>query len=228
MPNDSSPETARGPFGIKDCALIAIASGRKALTLRELRDRLVDVEEGSIYYHFWGNLLHPRFEEREYNNDFASWARHGLHDAVLAEQLAVLDPTEHDTLEELRQEVLEVVETRLDEAEHHVWLRATQQFEFIRSQIVVFDTGKQIERPEALAEVLPRLSTSSIFYHFIDAARRQPEGGDDFSHWLAAFGDDYAGLRDQLANIDPYFGSLTELRQRLAALFAEHFPAGAP
>ncbi len=226
MSTESAPP-APSTFAVKDCALIAIASGRKVLTLRELRDRLNDVDAGSIYYHFWGNLLHPRFEEREYNNDFASWARHGLHDAVLAEQLAVLDPTEHATLEELRQELLEVVETRLDEAEHHVWLRATRQFEFIRSQIVVFDTHKQISEPAALAELLPRLSTSSVFYHFIDAARRQDDRRDDFSHWLAGFGDDYAGLRNQLANIDPYFGSLSELRQRLATLFADYFGAAA-
>ena len=71
-----------GPFAIKDCALIAIATGERALTLKELHDTLLEIDHGSIYYHMWGGLLEPRFEEREFNNDFAAWARHGLHDGT--------------------------------------------------------------------------------------------------------------------------------------------------
>ncbi len=46
---------------------------------------------------------------------------------------------------------------------------------------------------------------------------------DDFSAWLADFGNDYAGLLSDLAGIDPYFSSLIELRQTLATTFARHF-----
>ncbi len=61
------------PFVLKDCALIAIGTGRKAHTLTELRDQIRDVTIESIYHHFWGGLLGARFEEREFNNDFAVW-----------------------------------------------------------------------------------------------------------------------------------------------------------
>ena len=60
-------------FAIKDCALAHIATGRRAQTLRELRDILRDVHPGCIYHHFWGTLLRPQFSDREYNNDFAAW-----------------------------------------------------------------------------------------------------------------------------------------------------------
>jgi hypothetical protein len=54
------------PFLVKDCALIAIATGVRAHSLKELRDRLLTITSDSIYLHFWGDLLEPRFEEREY------------------------------------------------------------------------------------------------------------------------------------------------------------------
>src|SRR5687767_14391939 len=39
------------PFVVKDCTLVAIATGRRAQNLRELRDQLQIVHPGSIYYH---------------------------------------------------------------------------------------------------------------------------------------------------------------------------------
>ncbi|NIR29982.1 MAG: hypothetical protein GWN84_11835 [Gammaproteobacteria bacterium] len=219
-------EPTSGPFRIKDCALIAIATGRRAFTLRELREGLADIHGDSVYYHFWGNLLEPRFEEREYNNDFAGWVRHGLHDGVLAERLAVLDPTDFAELDALREELVDTVEERLEESEYLPWVRASRPFEFTRSQIVVFDTGKRAAHAEELARLVPSFSTGSIFYHFIDARRRVGGGHDDFSAWLASLEEDHAELRARLAAIDPYFGSLTELRGNLTAAFQAHF-AGA-
>ncbi|MGZ4959978.1 MAG: DUF5752 family protein [Methylomonas sp.] len=214
-------------FSIRDCALIAIATGAKALTLTEFRNELSQIHPGSIYYHFWGWLLQPRFEEHEYNNDFAAWVRHNLHDAELAERLAVIDPTEFDELEDLRREIIEIIEQHLDDNERLQWQPANQPFEFIQSQIVVFDTHARVAEPEALAELLPRFSIGSVFYHFIDARRRSPSRLDDFSAWLADFGNDHASLLSELAGIDPHFSSLVELRQTLAAAFARHFDATA-
>jgi glycosyltransferase involved in cell wall biosynthesis len=208
------PAEQTKPFSVKDCALVALATGRKARLLQELKSDLSDVDAASIYHHFRGGLLQPRFEEREYNNDFAAWARHGIHDAVLAERLAALNPTRFPDLEALRSEIIAQIEIRLDETELLFWTRATHQFEFICSQIVVFDTGRRLSGPAELPSALTEMSTSSIFYHFIDARRRTPDGGDDFSDWLATWGEGFADLREQLMNIDPYFGSLSELRDK--------------
>lgn len=104
-------------FTVRDCALVALATGRKARLLQEFRSEIASIDAASIYHHFWGGLLQPRFEEREYNNDFAAWIHHGIHDAVLAERLAALTPTGFSDLEELRHEIIELVEARLDESE---------------------------------------------------------------------------------------------------------------
>jgi hypothetical protein len=145
--------------------------------------------------------------------------RHGMHDAILAERLAALDPTQTPDLEALRHEVLEIIDSRLDEVEYLSWTRATMQFEFLSSQIVIFDTGREVSHPSELASIIGRLSTSSIFYHFIDARRRVPEGHNDFTMWIQSFGGDFETLCSSLTAVDPYFGSITELRQKLGAIF---------
>jgi hypothetical protein len=214
------------PFAIKDCALIAIATGIRAQNLREMKDRLTTIHPGSIYYHFWGGLMAPRLEEPEFNNDFASWSQHSLHDHVLAERLAVIDPTDFPDIEELRQELIEVVERRLDEVEMVPWAKTDQQFYFKRSKIIIFNTNKQIADPLMLPTIMPALSRGSIFYHFIDARRRSPEKIDDFSTWLIDFGEGYAALRSEISAIDLYFMTLSEIRQRLAQLCTNHLRRG--
>ncbi len=210
-------------FAIKDCALVTIATGRRAQTLRELRDNLRDIHPGCIYHHFWGTLLRPQFSDREYNNDFATWCHHGLHDSPAAERLAVIDPADYADMEELRQELIDIIDERLDETEVMLIARTDQQFQFTRSVIVVFDTHRRLTHPAELAPVLPELSVGSIFYHLIDARRREHIAMDDFRAWLLGWGPQYKPLCDSLAEIDPYFESLFVLRDRLAKTFKAYF-----
>jgi len=209
-------------FAIKDCALAMIAEGRRAQTLRELRDALRDIHPGCIYHHFWGTLLRPQFSDREFNNDFATWCHHGLHDSAIAERLAVIDPADFADLEGLRQELIEVIDERLDETEMVLFARADQQFHFARSVIVVFDTHKRLSHPRELVEAVPQMSVGSIFYHFIDARRRDPVSVDDFRAWLMGLGPEYQSLCEAVAQVDPYFESLFVIRQRLTEVFTQH------
>ncbi|HEX9675008.1 MAG TPA: DUF5752 family protein [Anaerolineales bacterium] len=218
--------TASHPFAVIDCAMLSIATGVSAQNLRELRDRLRSLPASSLYFHFWGAHLRPGFEEPEYNNDFALWAKHGLNDLGLAERLSVIDPPSFGDLEALREELVEVVEQRLYEREYIPWAPSDREFHFIRAILVVLDTGMRIKRPEALAKALPQLSPSSLFYHFIDARRRPPEGIDDFRAWLADFGDRYQRLIERITDIDPTFITLTRLQRDLSQAFAEHLPRG--
>ncbi len=211
------------PFVLKDCALVAIATGRKAQNLRELRDNLQDIHQGSIYYHFWGGLLRPRFDDPQFNNDFAIWSHYKLHDDVLAERLGVVDPTDFPDLESLRQEIIEVIEERLEEIEQPAWVPVDRQFHFLRSQVVVFDTGIQIHSPEHLTEVIREMPLGSVFYHFIDARRRSPQGMDDFRAWLTDLPDACDELCTSLAGVDPYFTTLSELRKQLSNAFETFF-----
>ncbi len=211
------------PFVVKDCALLTIATGKRARNLKELTDHILTIHPGSLYHHFWDGLLRPRFADPEYSNDFAEWVHNALQDHVLAERLSIIDPAAFPDLESLRQGLLEIMEQRLDEIGTLPWADPDLQFHFVRSQIIVFGTRETIAVPEELGEAVSKMSVGSLFYHFIDARRRSPEMMDDFRSWLKSCGADCGDLILQLAAVDPYFGSLVELRAQLTDLFADYF-----
>lgn len=211
------------PFAVHDCALLSIATGVRVQTLREFRDAILQIPDSSIYHHFWARLLRPRFDEPEYNNDFAAWSCHGLHEKALAERLSVVNPVHFADLEEVREEIVEIVEQRLDQGDLVPWAKADEQFHFLQARVVIFDTGLRVAEPRDLARVLPDLPPESVYYHFIDARRRTERRTDDFSAWLEDLGDRYADLVARLRALDPYFSSLKELRYLLAGLFRSHF-----
>lgn len=210
------------PFAVRDCTLVAIATGRRAQSLRELRDGLLTVPQESVYFHFWGRLLRPRYDDTEFHNDFATWVRLSLHDPTLAERLAVIDPADFADLEALRIEVVDVIDQRLDENDA-LYSRRDRQFHFRRCQTAVFDTSQRISDPQDLPSALKALSLGSIYYHFIDARRRAPVRTDDVAAWLGRFDGRYDALCAQLGAVDPYFSSLAELRDELCAVVAAYF-----
>ncbi len=207
------------PFHIKDCNLSLVATGMVAESLIELRDLLKKVPSSSLYHHFWGRQLHFSFVHPEYHNDFAQWADAVLHDHVLKERLAMVDPTDYLDLEELRSKVIDIMDERLDEVQFFLWSSKDRKFHFLRSIIIIFDMGITVSKPTDFKEIIPQLPPTSIFYHFIDARRRTERGWDDFSVWLSSFGDQYAELVKKIQGIDPYFLALTDIRQKLSEIF---------
>lgn len=204
------------PFAITDCALISIATGEVAHNLRELKDRLIRLADPAVtYFHFWGGLLRPHFVDPEYQNDFAAWAYHDMHDRRLAERLAIINPSDFDTIDGLRRKVVDVIEERMDEPDFDPHLEAEAPFFFMRYQIVVFDTRQRIQTPEQLCEIMPSLSLGSLFYHMIDSRGRTQSKRNDFSEWMDGWGGQYGSLAARIAAVDPYFNSLTELRDQL-------------
>jgi hypothetical protein len=215
------------PFAIMDCALIAIAIGEKAHNLRELLDRLLRIEDPAVtYFHFWGGLLRPQFVDPEYQNDFAAWAYHDLHDRRLAERLSILNPTEFESIDDLHRRIIDVVEERMDEDDFDPHTEAENPFFFMRSQIVIFDTRQRAQTPEQLGDIIPSLALGSLFYHLIDARRRTTSGRDDFTEWLWGWGAPYAPCAAKIKAIDPYFNSIFELRSELEMVLKKYLPRG--
>lgn len=206
-------------FYVKDCALIALRAQHSAQTLPELASKLLEVESSSIYYHFWATLLRPQFDNPDFQNDFAAWAHYALHDGILAERLSAVDPSKFTDINELRSNLIDVINERIDESETLLYAKSGQKFFFVKSHIVVFDTQKKCENISELYDTLPSMSLGSIFYHFIDSKRRLSEGGDDFSAWLQENG--YESTANHIRNIDPYFMSLSKIKERLRSIIAE-------
>ena len=207
-------------FRVQYCASIHQALGRSAQNLRELRDHAASVPVESIAHHFYLSLLRSSFDDPEYRNDFAQWARRHLHDPALGERLAVIDPWRFDDPEALRQQVLDVIEDRLAETTYVPQAAPGHEFYFLSSRLVVLDTGRRAETPEALGVQLPHLTAGNIYFHFVEARRRHPQRIDDFSAWLEGWGPKYASVRQGLGAIDFHQWSLAEMHEQIVACFA--------
>ncbi len=216
-------EKGDSAFLVMDCAPVLIGTGLRSFSLRELKEAISQVHPGSLYNHFWGRMISPTFDEPEYTNDFSAWAFHELHDKTLAEMLSVVRPRDFDSIESLRLELIDIIENRLDESEKIHLTVADQPFHFVRSQLVIFNTGRTIDRFEKIAPAVREMTLGSIFFHFIDSARRNRDGADDFTTWIRTISTDHEEVCSRVHSIDPYFFSLKEIRILLAEIFEEHF-----
>lgn len=211
------------PFEVKDCALLARMSGLSpAVNLRELRDRIAACNENVLFHHFCETTLRATFDNPDYRNDFAVWSKLYLGDRVLAERLGILDPYEFSSLGELRTATLEVIDERLGETTMIPWARPGDEFYFMESTTVVFDTGIRISRPGELAPAIGAMTGGSVYFHFLEARRRPPLGKDDFTAWLIENGDgeNNRPYIEALSHIDFYFHSLVHLRKELVNLLS--------
>ncbi len=203
-------------FQAKDCALITRMGGvPTAVNLRELRERVAVCPDESLFHHFCETALRPTFDDPEFRNDFAVWASRHLRDRVLSERLGILNPYAFTDLAELREVLLETLDLHLAEVGYLAHAPVGEDFRFMRAVTITFDTDIHLERPEDLGLRLPEFSHSSIYYHFIEARRRTENGKDDFSVWLADFGERTQALREALEGIDFYYLTLTDLKATL-------------
>ena len=204
------------PFKVKDCALISQMGGvDSAINLRELKDRILTCPIESLFYHFCETHIRPAFDDPEFSNDLAVWASRDLRDRVLAERLGILNPYRFESLEKLREAVLEIIDERLSEVDMIPWVRRSEDFRFMRAVTAVFSTRRKLKTPQALIKAIPRMTDSTIYYHFIEARRRRPTKIDDFSDWLGQFGKETEDLIRALAEIDFYCLTRSGLRQAL-------------
>ena len=210
------------PFDVKDCALLVRMSGLPpAVNLRELRDRIAGCNENVLFHHYCETTLRTTFDNPDYRNDFAVWAKLYLGDRVLAERLGILDPYSFHSLEELRAATLEVIDERLGESIMVPWARPGDEFYFREATTVVFGAGIRITQPARLGAFIRKMSNGSVYYHFLEARRRPPWGKDDFTIWLME--DEVANqpyIR-ALASIDFYFHSMVHLRHELGRVLTE-------
>jgi hypothetical protein len=205
------------PFEVKDCALLIRMSGLPpAINLRELRERVAVCSGSTLYHHFCETTLRPTFDNPDYRNDFAVWAKLYLGDRVLAERLGIMDPYSFGTMEELRSATLERIDERLGETPMIPWARPGDEFFFMEATTVVFDADTRIEEPADLAQAIGRMSRGSIYYHFLEALRRPPIGKDDFTAWLIeSGGSEVEPYIRAIASIDFFFHNLSRLQREL-------------
>ncbi|MGW8273158.1 MAG: DUF5752 family protein [Thermodesulfovibrionales bacterium] len=92
------PETKT--FEFKQCVNLIKSTGKKARSLKDLRDVIASVSRESIFHHTFQYFLKGHM--LQYTNDFAHWAGESLEERALAEQLSNIDPYSFTDVDELR------------------------------------------------------------------------------------------------------------------------------
>lgn len=210
-------------FHLYDCSLARYAIGRSCASLRELLDAMRSVPDMVLEHHMMRCALDDHFELYEFPNDLARWCWDALGDRVLAEQLGLVDPYQHESISSVRAALINCIEERLWGMERTPLARPGLELHMIGSRLVAFDTGERFPTMGAFAEALPRIGTRSLYYHFHEARRRRPGGADDISMWLESLGAD-GNLVHRVRSIDFYFFNLNQLRLQFIEIFRQHMP----
>ncbi len=205
-------------FEFKQCVTVIKSTGKKAKNLREFREALAGVSDGSIFHHTYQYLLKGHI--LEYTNDFSQWAGAGLEESALAEQLSNIDPYDFGNIETLRKELLRVVDDYLTGFPEPRDALPGDEFFFNETVTLVFQAGVRVKNLAEFAMAVKYIDVSSLFYHFFDARRRFDGKSNDFSQWF----EDELGKKDlaeKLRFIDPFMHSLEGIRTRIAAVCDE-------
>lgn len=211
---------AGGPaFDIKDCTLLTKMSGLPPVfDVRDLRDRIAVCRPSVIYHHYCETPLSPSFDYPDFRNDFAVWSKRQLEDNILAERLGMIDPYTFNSMEDLRNYTLDVIDERLCEIHTVTSVEPGHEFYFQDAITIIFDTGHVIHDPSELQNVIPMLTYGSVYYHFLEARRRTRGAVDDFSIWMENFGKEWEPYIEALRSIDFLFYTLPELKQELTSV----------
>jgi hypothetical protein len=208
---------AASPFQFIGCVELRQALDHRARDERELLDRLEDVPLGSVFYHTHGYFLRHRPITTAYGNDFAAWVAVHVRDQVLAERLAVINPFESGSLEELREELMSVVHDHLQRLSTVPRVEFGEWFHFQQSHIVEVPLGPAAATLAEFRAGLAEVDASAIYFHMVEARARLGRRSGDFAEWIRtslALPD----LADRIERIDAYMTSLERVRARVLAL----------
>jgi hypothetical protein len=205
------------PFIFYGCSELREILGKMAEDEKELADLIEEVPADSIFYHTHDFLLRHRQANGEYSNDFANWVATEVEDRVLAERLGILDPSEFEDLESLREEILSIVDDHLAGARIIPRVIFGEPFAFMQSRIVQIPAGIEASSLPELHRALEEVDISAIYFHFFEARHRVKRREYDIPLWLMEELE-LNELAEQIRKIQPYWMTLEQLRSRLLSL----------
>jgi hypothetical protein len=198
------------PFEFKQCTTMLKSTGRKAGSLRELRNGIEVIDIDSLFHHTFQYFLKGHM--LEYTNDFAHWAGESLEERALAEQLSSVDPYAFDDIESLRQGILAIIDRYLEQFPEPRHTMKGHEFYFNQTLTLIFPAGVRVQNLAEFLMGIKYIDPTSIYYHFYEARIRL--GVDDFSTWMAGPLEKPA-LAEKIRSIDPFMHSTEEIRQHI-------------
>ncbi len=209
-------ERAQVPFEFFCCIELRQMLGLKAETEKELAGLIKQVSLDSIYYHTYGLLLRHRYRAGAFSNDFATWVAVQVGDRVLGERLAVLDPLSFDTLVDLRDEIVSVIDSHLKSIVVVPRVAYGEPFHFIQSRIVAVPAGMTAQTLQEFRQAVSEVDDRTLYYHTLEARVRLKHGRNDFAAWLRD-GLNLPTLAARIGALDPFTGGLERVRTQMLA-----------
>lgn len=207
-------ERADVPFEFCGCVELRQMLGLRADDEKELADFLEQVPVDSVYYHTHGFVLRHTFSAELYSNDFATWAAIEVRDRVLGERLALVDPLDFEDLEDLRAEIISIIDDHLKKLIIVPRVVYGQPFNFIESRFVRVPTGIEVFTLEEFRKALSEVDDRAIYYCMVEAPVRLKHTRNDFSAWLEEHLN-LPGLAAKVQGLDPYIGGLELVRWQI-------------
>jgi hypothetical protein len=210
-------QPARDPFWFRECFVLPMPIGKAASNLRELLQALRDLDDSVFSYHLWESRLTIAHPGLEYPNDFAFWAATALQDSKLAEMLSTFDPFGYETMRQIRDDLVELLEEYLWNLPSVPWARPGFELHFCEASTVVLRSQLAARNLIELHTALNKVGLDSIYYHLVDARwRLRPKRMDDFSSWVEA-NFDLPDLVSAIRDIDIQFFTLEEIRNAVSS-----------
>lgn len=200
------------PFLFKQCVVISKATGERAGTLKDLRERIALASDESLFHHTYQYFLKGHLQE--FTNRFAEWVGESIEERALAERLSNLDPYEFDTIDELREELIRLITEFLDQNPEPRPALPGDEFYFNETITLVFDAGMKARNLAEFMIALRYLEPGSIYFHFYEARNRGDRRTNDFSEWVAtSLGKEHLAI--QISGIDPFMYDIEGIRMRI-------------
>ena len=204
-------------FCFRDCIEIKELLGVKADDELKLMELIEDIPVDSIYYHMHSYFLRHHYIVAPYPNDFANWVAVQVRDRLLGEKLASITPWGNINLEDIRSELIEIIDDHLSEIKTVPFVMAGSPFHFMKSKIIEVNTGVEVNTLKEFIEALKIVDASAIYNHIFEARLRVRKGRSDFSIWF----EDVLGLKKlakDVEMVDSYMYSLEGLREKIIRL----------
>jgi hypothetical protein len=194
--------------------------GQKGKNVPGLLEGIKSAPESCIYYHTHRFLQQHHYLSPEPPNDFAYWVTEVLGDKVLGEQLSSVDTIQFESISELRDKFISLIESYLASMEKIIDCPRGEEFHFMASRTFALPTPYFAQNLIEFRNILGHVSVSTIYYHIFDAKLRLGRGENDFSRWFDSNG--MSALAEEVRNLDPYTYTLEGLRKRILVLTEKH------
>ena len=204
----------QAPFYFQSAAHLIRIGRERASNLSELLEALKVCPDESIFQHTFQTLREHHFIREGFSNDFAHWAFADCNEVGLAERFAGIDVREFISIAALRQRLVEIVETYLQQNPRAGERSAFEPFYFAASEVIVIPTPFVARDLVEFADGIRHVSLTSIHFHFLDARLRLKLNTNDFSLWLE-HELDLGHLADCINRIDIYTSTLHDVRRAI-------------